>query len=77
MKAVPTTQADAFSLSQPDISGGAESAADTGGAPEEQLQPVPETDFTRYLLLAIKVGLAGIAIAAGLSTLILRLRAGQ
>jgi hypothetical protein len=53
---------------------GAESTGPAAIQPSETTQAEQNIDFIRYVLLAIKISLAGVAILAGISAIIFRLR---
>ncbi|OGO12933.1 MAG: hypothetical protein A2Y53_05040 [Chloroflexi bacterium RBG_16_47_49] len=52
-------------------------ATPSGEVPVESSGTTPNIDFVRYLVLAIEISLASIAIIAGTAAIILRIRAGR
>ena len=52
-------------------------ATPPGELPVENADTTPNIDFVRYLVLAIEISLAAIAIIAGTAAILLRIRAGR
>lgn len=78
MNVAPTSELDASSgIAPPDHSIEPGNTTPTGLESAEKPGITPNIGFMRYLVLAVEISLAGIAIIAGIAAIILRIRAGR